>query len=173
MTAARRRKTSREPQCLPVDRQHPPVDRIVSGGQTGVDRAALDVALELGIPCGGWCPRGRKAEDGTIPLRYPLQEADSAAYSQRTVLNVRDSDGTLILVGGPIRGGTSLTRKTADRLGKPCLVVDVRSAPDCPTVRGWLRDHAIGVLNIAGSRGSQQPGVKRAATRFLRELFQG
>src|SRR5436305_1193025 len=82
---------------------------IFSGGQTGVDRAALDVALELGIPCSGWCPRGRRAEDGTIPPRYPLQETRSLAYPVRTRWNVRDSDGTLILTRGRPDRGTALT----------------------------------------------------------------
>src|SRR6266571_9073801 len=82
------------------------VSKIVSGGQTGVDRAALDVALELGIPCGGWCPRGRRAEDGIIPERYPLIETPTTAYPQRTERNVRDSDGTLVLTVGRADGGT-------------------------------------------------------------------
>src|SRR5437660_8666127 len=97
--------------------------KLISGGQTGVDRAALDVALELGLPCGGWCPRGRKAEDGVIPDRYPLAETPSPSYRQRTRWNVRDSDGTLILVRGRPTGGTALTLASARRLGKPVLVV--------------------------------------------------
>ena len=85
------------------------VERIVSGGQTGVDRAALDVAIELGVPCGGWCPRGRKAEDGPIAARYPLRETNSVSYRVRTERNVRESDGVLILTWGPPREGTALT----------------------------------------------------------------
>mgnify|MGYP003793290687 CR=1 FL=1 len=89
------------------------IKKIVSGGQTGVDRAALDVAMQLGIPVGGWCPRGRRAEDGRIPDSYPLREASSVNYAKRTELNVRDSDGTLILSGGPLTGGTALTESLA------------------------------------------------------------
>ena len=85
------------------------VEKIVSGGQTGVDRAALDVALELGIPCGGWCPRGRRAEDGALSARYPLMETPSDDYVQRTTWNIRDSDGTLILTRGEPTGGTAQT----------------------------------------------------------------
>src|SRR5947209_13063019 len=95
------------------------VAKIVSGGQTGVDRAALDVALELGLPCGGWCPRGRRAEDGPLPARYPLTETSWEGYPQRTRWNVRDSDGTLILTRGQPDRGTALTIKLAQRLGKP------------------------------------------------------
>src|SRR5438876_1977372 len=89
------------------------VSKIISGGQTGVDRAALDVALELGIPCGGWCPQGRRAEDGVIPARYPLRETPWWGYPQRTEWNVRDSDGTLILAEGEPDRGTVLTRELA------------------------------------------------------------
>src|SRR5438876_4889366 len=102
---------------------HPPLaegstvmfTNIVSGGQTGVDRAALDVALELGIPCGGWCPKGRRAEDGRIPLRYPLEETTLNIYPQRTEWNVRDSDGTLVLTTGRPEGGSALTNELARR----------------------------------------------------------
>lgn len=102
-----------------------PIEKVVSGGQTGVDRAALDVAAEYGLACGGWCPRGRKAEDGPIPSSYPLRETPSGTYAQRTEWNVRDSDATLILTMGEPTGGTELTRSLAEELGKPCLIVDL------------------------------------------------
>ena len=127
---------------------------IISGGQTGVDRAALDAALELGIPCGGWCPKGRKAEDGPIPERYPLKETDSSSYPVRTEMNVRDSDGTLILTWGRPTGGTALTIRLARRHGKPCLVVDLKKPPDPSSLRAWLEKKQIGVLNVAGPRES-------------------
>jgi predicted Rossmann fold nucleotide-binding protein DprA/Smf involved in DNA uptake len=95
------------------------VRKIVSGGQTGVDRAALDIALALGIPCGGWCPRGRGAEDGVIPARYPLQETCSHDYAERTRRNVIDSDGTLILAIGALHGGTLLTAQLAEKAASP------------------------------------------------------
>lgn len=117
---------------------------IVSGGQTGVDRAALDVALELGFLCDGWCPRGRKAEDGPIACRYPLRETPSARLSQRTEWNVRDSDGTLILTKGRPRGGTALTIQLATRLTRPHLVLDLDAAPIHPRHVGGSTIRAYG-----------------------------
>jgi len=145
--------------------------KIVSGGQTGVDRAALDVALELALPCGGWCPRGRKAEDGTIAARYPLTETPAAEYAQRTEWNVRDADATLVLTRGMPSGGTALTIDLARRLGKPCLVIDLDDQPDVGMVRIWLENHKVGVLNVAGPRESQSPGSHAAAAGFLRRLL--
>ena len=144
------------------------VNEVVSGGQTGVDRAALDVAQELGIPCGGWCPQGRRAEDGIIPDRYPLQETPGKNYNIRTEKNVRDSDATLILNLGPLEGGTALTVEIAKRLHRPCLVVELEKAPDPAAVREWLRNHQIRKLNIAGPRESKWPGIQKSAAAFLR-----
>mgnify|MGYP006174065873 CR=1 FL=1 len=95
---------------------HPPLARIISGGQTGVDRAALDAAMAAQYPVGGWCPQGRRAEDGPIPRDYPLRETPSAEYAQRTLWNVRDSDATLVLTPGPITGGTRWTVVKAQEL---------------------------------------------------------
>lgn len=145
-------------------------ERIVSGGQTGVDRAALDVALELGIPCGGWCPKGRRAEDGLIPDVYPLRESPTANYAERTALNVKDSDGTLILSRGPLRGGTALTKTFAERYRRPFLVIDLRDATPS-LIHDWMSANSIRVLNVAGPRESSQPGVARQAAAFLRALL--
>jgi len=148
------------------------VERIVSGGQTGVDRAALDAALDVDLACGGWCPRGRRAEDGVIDDRYPLQETPWWGYPQRTEWNVRDSDATLILTRGAPDGGTALTIALAERYGRPCLVVDLTEPPPVEPIRRWLRQHAVGVLNVAGPRESSQPGVRDAAYQLLRDLFE-
>jgi hypothetical protein len=147
------------------------VGKVVSGGQTGVDRAALDVALERGIPCGGWCPKGRLAEDGVIPSRYPLRETPSAEYPQRTERNVRDSDGTLLLVRGEPRGGSAFTLRVAARLGRPRKVVDLTEAPDPEAVRLWIAVSSVRTLNVAGPRESDSPGIHAEAAAFLRLLF--
>jgi hypothetical protein len=147
------------------------VERIVSGGQTGVDRAALDAALELAIPCGGWCPRGRTAEDGVIAERYPLRETPEEGYGQRTAWNVRDADGTLVLTSGAPAGGTAQTIALAIAQGKPHLVVDLDRRPVAAAVQAWLRRHGIAVLNVAGPRESKSPGVYAKASRFLRRFL--
>lgn len=144
---------------------------IVSGGQTGVDRAALDAALARGWACGGWCPRGRRAEDGPIPERYPLRETDTEDYPRRTERNVLDSDGTLILTRGRPDGGTGLTRKLARRHEKPCKVVDFEKHPSPKKAAEWVLRHGLGVLNVAGPRESNQPGIHEQALRFLERMF--
>lgn len=148
-------------------------DKIISGGQTGVDRTALDVALELGLPCGGWCPRGRRAEDGPLPERYPLSETPWHGYPQRTAWNVRDSDGTLVLTLGQADRGTALTIDLARRRKKPCLVLDLTQSADVADVHAWARMHSIRMLNVAGPRESQCPGIQVRAAQFLREVFAG
>ncbi len=147
------------------------LQKIISGGQTGVDRAALDVAMALNIPCGGWCPRGRRAEDGRIPERYPLLETARPSYSSRTVQNVTDSDGTLILTFGRTTGGTLLTKNAAQRRQKPCLVVDLEETPAVAVVHDWLQTKTIRVLNVAGPRASQAPEAYRSAASFLLRLL--
>ncbi len=147
------------------------IEKIISGGQTGVDRAALDVALELGFSCGGWCPKGRKAEDGSIGTRYPLQETASANYSVRTEKNVRESDGTLILTKGQPRAGTALTIKFAQKHRKPYLVRDPFVRTDLRIVVKWLEINRIRVLNVAGPGESEVPGIHGRAFEFLKKLF--
>jgi len=148
------------------------IEKIISGGQTGVDRAALDVAIELGMSCGGWCPKGRKAEDGPIDTRYPLQETTSASYSVRTEKNVKESDGTLVLTRlGQAGAGTALTMKFAQKHKKPYLVRDPFVRKDLATVRMWLEVNRIRVLNVAGPRESEVPGIYDRAFEFLKGLF--
>ncbi len=129
------------------------------------------MALELGIGCGGWCPRGRAAEDGPIAARYPLRETPSSAYVQRTGWNVRDSGATLVLVRGRPAGGTRLAINAAERHGKPCRVV-VLGGPERPAdVAAWLGRAQVRTLNVAGPRESEAPGIGADAAVFLRELL--
>jgi hypothetical protein len=145
--------------------------RVVSGGQTGVDRAALDAATTLGLPIGGWCPHGRRAEDGPIPDRYALHETPSADYAERTEWNVRDSDATLILHRGPMTGGTRLTAELARRLGKPLLARDLAESIDVPAIVNWLIANHVRVLNCAGPRESGAPGIGEESQRIFVEVF--
>lgn len=136
---------------------------IVSGGQTGADRAALEFALAAGMATRGWVPCGRVAEDGTIPSHFGgLTETPSADPAERTRWNVRDSDGTAIFTHGPPTGGTALAAAEAERLGRPCLHVDfdrAEPARAAALLRSWLRDHRIEALNVAGPRASEDPRV--------------
>jgi hypothetical protein len=144
--------------------------RILTGGQTGVDRAALDVALAAGVSCGGWCPAGRLAEDGTIPARYPLRETDSTDYAQRTRRNVEDADATLVLTDGPAVGGTALTVRLCGALGRPLLVLDARAdtvEEAADRLASFLARHRVGVLNVAGPRASESA----LASAFARDLL--
>jgi hypothetical protein len=136
--------------------------RILSGGQTGADRAALDAALALGVPCGGHCPAGRRAEDGSIPARYPLVELPTASYPARTRRNVADADGTAVLAYGPPSGGTKLTVDLCRQAARPCLVIDagVVTPVEAAVLMGvFLLRHRIATLNVAGPRGSGQPAI--------------
>lgn len=148
-----------------------PIQKIVSGGQTGVDRAALDVALSLGISHGGWCPKGRLAEDGTIPHVYDLIENDSVDYSKRTQQNVIDSDGTLILFWKKMRGGTRLTFQLTAKHRRPTCIVDLSTHPNSLEVRHWLQTDNISVLNVAGPRASSHQGIGLMAEAFLSDVF--
>lgn len=146
------------------------LQKIVSGGQTGVDRGALDAALASGFPCGGWCPAGRRAEDGRIPDRYPVTELDSPRYLRRTRKNVEDSDGTLVLAHGAPTGGTRATVAHARRVGRPCLVLDLDGAGREEAVaaaRAWIAGHGIGTLNVAGPRGSSAPDIQADAFAII------
>ena len=147
------------------------IKKLISGGQTGVDRAALNAAMELGIPCGGWCPKGRRAEDGVIPSQYPLEETSSPDYPQRTEFNIQDSDGTLILTWGPPLSGTLLTFKLARKHHKPYQLIDLSEGGNVWKVREWIKNGAIQILNVAGPRESEAPGIHDRALNFLREIL--
>jgi hypothetical protein len=147
------------------------VMKIISGGQTGVDRAALDVARAKNLPSGGWCPKGRRAEDGSIPADYPLEETEVSSYEARTELNVRDSDATLIILRGPPSGGTAYTIAMAEKWNRPCRIVDLRDENTIPGTRDWLASHRIATLNVAGPRESTSPGIYADAVALLTQLL--
>jgi len=136
-----------------------------------VDRAALDVAMEAGIPVGGWCPAGRRAEDGAIPAKYPLDELDSPEYGTRTEKNVVCSDGTLVLNMGELEDGTLATATLSEHHRKPLLIVPLEREGDAREVASWIEATGIRVLNIAGPRESKRPGVYDRAVAFLRRLL--
>lgn len=133
---------------------------IVSGGQTGADRAALDWALERGLQPGGWCPNGRGAEDGVLPPKYHLRETESADPAQRTEWNVRDSDGTVIFsLREELSGGSLLALEKAQEMGKPCLRIWKGMARPAGILRQFVQKHGIQKLNVAGPRESEEAGI--------------
>ena len=148
--------------------------KIISGGQTGVDRGALDAALDLGVECGGWCPIGRLAEDGTIPERYPVVELANAGYTERTAQNVADSDGTLIISNGELIGGTRETVERCVENDKPCLVIDYKEMPTVDAAEKtlkFLKRHHIRRLNVAGPRASQWPQGQEIACQIVSAIL--
>jgi hypothetical protein len=147
--------------------------KIISGGQTGADRAALDVALEFQVACGGFCPKGRRSEDGRIPEKYPLTETATNEYAERTELNVQTGDGTLILVDKEADKGTLLTMSLCEVYNKPFLIIDLSENNPPETVIQWVKGNNIHVLNIAGSRERFSPGIYQKAYSFLMSVIPG
>jgi len=149
--------------------------KIVSGGQTGADRAGLDVAIRWGFPHGGWCPKGRKAEDGSIGGQYQLVETPSASYLQRTEWNVRDSDATVIFtIAATLTGGSKRTEEFAKKHRKPCLHLPRHTSIYEPTaliLHRFVEANGILVLNVAGTRGSKEPDVWQFAYETLEAAF--
>ncbi len=150
------------------------VKKIISGAQTGADRAALDFAIEYNIPCGGWVPAGRQAEDGRIPDHYTIWEMEDGGYVERTEQNVKDSDGTLIFSHGELTGGSLLTREFAEKHGRPWLHIDFNQllAFDAAIdVNDWIAEYSIEILNIAGARASKDPDIYQEVYKILETVF--
>ncbi len=148
--------------------------KLVSGGQTGADRAALAFALAHDIPHGGWCPKGRKAEDGPINARYLLKETPGSSYIQRTEWNVRDSDGTVVFsIAAALAGGSKKTVFLAHKHGKPAIHILRDGGPVQPdqALLGFIREHRIRVLNVAGTRASQEPEIAAFVKDVLSKTF--
>jgi hypothetical protein len=146
------------------------LDKIISGGQTGADRAALDTAISLGIAHGGWIPKGRKTEGGRLPAKYQLREMQTDSYPKRTEQNVLDSDGTLIISHGELTGGSEYTRQMAEKHGKPWIHIDANKTSieaAVQVIRAWINGSQIRVLNVAGPRASQDPKIYRTVRKLL------
>jgi len=150
------------------------VKKIISGAQTGADRAALDFAIEYEIPYGGWVPAGRKAEDGIISDQYAVWEMEAGGYQERTEKNVVDSDGTLIFSHGQLNGGSLLTREYAEKNQKSFLHIDFEHtlAFDAAIdINDWIAEHDIETLNVAGPRASKDPEIYQAVFKILETVF--
>lgn len=150
--------------------------KVISGGQTGADRGGLDAALDLDFPHGGWCPYGRRAEDGRIPDRYELVETASTSYKVRTRLNITESEGTVIFVRGQVSQGSALTSEYATRHKRPWLLVDLAAVPSRDAailkVSRFIAENEVEVLNIAGSRESVSPGIQEEVRSIMRRVLQ-
>ncbi|MFO7840242.1 MAG: putative molybdenum carrier protein [Desulfosalsimonadaceae bacterium] len=150
------------------------VEKIISGAQTGADRAALDFAMEYGISCGGWVPAGREAEDGVIPERYSVWEMDSGGYVERTEKNVIEADGTLIASHGELSGGSLLTMEFAQKHDRPCMHIDFDQLlvfDAAIDVSDWIAEHGLAVLNVAGPRESKDHKIYQAVCHLLETVF--
>lgn len=148
--------------------------QIISGGQTGVDRGALDAALEAGFPCGGSCPEGFTAEDGVIPERYPVQELANADYVQRTLRNIQDADGTVIIFNGYPEGGTEQTLLGCLNQGVPYLLIDASLCSIGEAgkrMAAFVTEQELQILNVAGPRASKWPDAREYAYLVVSTLF--
>ncbi len=150
------------------------ITQIISGGQTGADRAALDVALKLGIPHGGWIPKGRKAEDAPLPELYKLKEMPTDSYGARTEQNVLDSDGTLIIARGKLTGGSDYTRQMTLKHKKHLLYMDLNIATSfdaASIILSWAKLLGVKVLNVAGPRASEDISIYEDVLRILEMAY--
>jgi hypothetical protein len=148
--------------------------KIISGGQTGADQAALDVAVKLGIPHGGWIPRGRKTEAGVLDAKYKLKEMETADYNKRTEQNVIDSDGTLIISHGRLTGGSDYTREMTILHHRPCLHIDLNKTgvfQAAEKIKSWLTENKIEVLNVAGPRASKDRSIYQTTVDIIETVF--
>ncbi len=157
-------------------REHPGgrVEKVISGGQTGADQAALDAAIELGIPYGGSIPLGRKTEAGGLPDKYRLRELSTSSYPKRTEQNAADSDGTLIISQGSLDSGSEYAREMAEKQKRPWIHVDTKRVSEEAAVvliQSWIDGNHIKVLNVAGPRASRDPHIYSITRRILTALL--
>jgi putative molybdenum carrier protein len=150
------------------------IEKIISGGQTGADQGALDAAIKLGIPHGGWIPKDRITENGPLPDRYDLIEMPTASYPERTKKNIRESDGTLILSHGRLTGGSEYTRKSALKYGKPMLHIDLYSVAPFDAavlINDWIVDYDIKTMNVAGPRASKDSKIYQSTLDIIESVL--
>jgi len=151
------------------------ITKIISGGQTGADRAALDSAIKHGILHGGWIPKGRLAEDGSLSVKYKLKEMPTSSYPAQTEQNVIDSDGTLIISHGKRGGGADLTQKLAIKHGRPCLHIDLNQKKDhtdaAAKIKEWIVQEEIEVIHVAGPRASKDPHIYNKVMEILELVY--
>ena len=150
------------------------ITKIMSGGQTGTDRAALDFAIANGIPYGGWLPKGRKTEDGTLDLKYHLQEMPTTDYPKRTEKNVLDSEGTVIISHGLLTGGSALTREFSKKHQKHWIHIDLKEltlSQAAERLLHWIQEREIKVLNVAGPRARKDPNIYSKTFELLKLTF--
>jgi len=150
------------------------IKKIISGGQTGADRAALDFAIDHDMPYGGSVPKGRRTEDGRLPVKYHLQEMPTGDYSKRTLQNVLDSDGTVIVSHGFLTGGSALTREFAIQHKKHWIHIDLKELPlqeAAESLSSWLQENEIKVLNVAGPKAGKDPKIYEATSRLLKNTL--
>jgi hypothetical protein len=150
------------------------IKRIISGGQTGVDQAALDAAIKLDIPHGGWVPKGRKTENGPLPDKYEMLETATSKYAGRTEQNVIDSDGTLIITRGSLTEGSEYTRSMAMKHNRPWLHIDLNKKPKfhaATIIMTWIEENGVEILNIAGSRASKDPAIYSDVINIIENVY--
>lgn len=157
---------------LTINRVSKMLKKVLAGGQTGVDRAALDVAIDLGIAHGGWCPAGRDADDGVIPEKYQLTETPELDHTVRTEYNVRDADATLMFFRGELHGGTAYAIEMAKHAGKPAMAVSLDQDVDIAGIVAWLKEHQVEVLNVGGQRETKNPGIYFQSRLVFSKLFE-
>ncbi|MFZ5572544.1 MAG: putative molybdenum carrier protein [Thermodesulfobacteriota bacterium] len=148
--------------------------QIISGGQTGADQAGLDTAIRLGIPHGGWIPKGRRTEAGPLPECYHLREMDTTGYPRRTEQNILDADATLIVSHGRLTGGSKLTAALARKHGRPSLHLNLKSISRAAAGRRlavWLAENNVRILNVAGPRASEDPRIYAAVVQLLESVL--
>ncbi len=149
------------------------VIKILSSGQAGVERAALDVAIATEIDCGGWCAKGRMAEDGPLDAKYPVVETNTMSATKSSEANIRDSDGTLLLVWGKMAGPTLKTAAIAARLNKSLFIANMSENPSVGEIEAWATKSKIKVLNVAGQKASEVPDAYNKAFKFLKVVLVG